>query len=95
MVQGWGAMSLDKTDQAIDALIATHDPYALRRTQEKARGRGVDIFLDDDSGLASLWGTLFATDAKALDQRLDAMASTLCEHDPRPVINAAPTPWAR
>ncbi|WP_369798465.1 DUF222 domain-containing protein [Mycobacterium sp. URHB0044] len=83
MVQGWGAMSMDKTDQAIDALIATHDPYALRRTQEKARGRAVDVFVDDDSGMATLWATLFATDAAAFDQRLDAMASTLCAHDPR------------
>src|SRR5882757_6205184 len=83
MVQQWGPMSLDKTDQAIDALIAEHDPYALRRTQEKARGRAVDVFLDDASGLATLWGTLFATDAAALDQRLDALASTVCDDDPR------------
>jgi hypothetical protein len=83
MVQEWGPMSLDKTDQAIDALIAEFDQYALRRTQEKARGRAVDVYLDDDSGLASLWGTLFATDAVALDRRLDALASTVCENDPR------------
>ncbi|MDT4998430.1 MAG: hypothetical protein QOK12_535, partial [Mycobacterium sp.] len=83
LVQQWGPMSLDKTDQAIDALIAEHDPYALRRTQSKARGRAVDVYLDDASGLATLWGTLFATDAAALDQRLDALASTVCDDDPR------------
>jgi len=83
MVQEWGPMSMDKTDRAIDALIAEYDPYALRRTQERARGRGVDVYLDDASGLASLWGTLFATDAAALDRRLDALASTVCENDPR------------
>ena len=83
MVVEWGPMSLDKTDQAIDALIAEHDPYALRRMQDKARGRAVDVFLDDDTGLAALWGTLFATDAAALDQRLDSLASTVCDDDPR------------
>jgi hypothetical protein len=83
MVQEWGPMSMDKTDQAIDALIARYDPYALRRTQDKARGRGVDVYLDDASGLASLWGTLFATDAATLDRRLDALAATVCENDPR------------
>jgi hypothetical protein len=83
VVQEWGSMSLDKTDQAIDALIAKHDPYALRRTQTKARSRAVDVFLDDASGLATLWGTLFATDAEALDQRLDALATTVCDDDPR------------
>ena len=83
MVQEWGPMSMDKTDRAIDALIAEYDPYALRRTQEKARGRGVDVYLDDASGLASLWGTLFATDAAALDRRLDALAATVCADDPR------------
>ncbi|MCW2558376.1 MAG: hypothetical protein JWP55_2340 [Mycobacterium sp.] len=83
MVQQWGPMSLDKTDQAIDALIAEHDPYALRRTQARARSRAVDVYLDDASGLASLWGTLFSTDATALDQRLDMLATTVCENDPR------------
>jgi hypothetical protein len=83
MVQQWGPMSLDKTDQAIDALIVQIDPYALRRTQDRARGRAVDVYLDDASGLGSLWGTLFATDAAALDHRLDALAATVCEKDPR------------
>ncbi|MBB5164532.1 DUF222 domain-containing protein, partial [Mycobacterium sp. AZCC_0083] len=78
-----GPMSLDKTDQEIDRLIAEHDPYALRRTQAQARGRAVDVYLDDATGLATLWGTLFATDAAAFDQRLDALASTVCDDDPR------------
>ena len=37
----WGTLSLDKTDLAIDKLIAEFDPYALRRTQDKARGRAL------------------------------------------------------
>jgi hypothetical protein len=82
-VRQWGPMSVDKTEQAIDTLIAEFDPYALPRTQDRARGRCVEVFIDDASGLANLWGTLFATDGKALDARLDGLAGTVCPHDPR------------
>jgi hypothetical protein len=82
-LQSWAPMSVDKTTAAIDALIAHHDPYAVRRTQTQARNRSVDVYLDDASGLASLWGTLFAHDAKALDKRIDTMARATCEGDPR------------
>ena len=82
-LQSWAPMSVDKTTAAIDALIAHHDPYAVRRTQAQARSRSVDVHLDDASGLASLWGTLFAHDAKALDNRVDEMARATCEGDPR------------
>jgi hypothetical protein len=34
-------------------------------------------------GMAGLAGYLHATDAAALDQRLDALAATVCENDPR------------
>jgi hypothetical protein len=76
-------MSVVKTTAAIDAFIAHHDPHAVRRTQNKARSRSVDVHLDDASGLAALWGTLFAHDAKALDNRVDAMVRAICERDPR------------
>ncbi|WP_319452157.1 MULTISPECIES: HNH endonuclease signature motif containing protein [unclassified Mycobacterium] len=82
-VQEWGPISLDKTDQAIDALITEFDPYALRRTQGNARSHSVEVYLDDASGVATLWASLFATDAKAFDERLDALAATTCDADPR------------
>lgn len=83
MVLEWGVMSLDKTDQEIDRLVAEHDPYAVRRMQNTARGRGVDVYLDDATGLVTLWATLFAPDGAAVDQRLDTIASTVCNDDPR------------
>jgi hypothetical protein len=55
----------------------------VRRTQTRARSRSLDVVIEDGSGLASLFGTLFATDAKALDGRLDALAATVCGADPR------------
>ncbi|GLP77905.1 hypothetical protein TUM20983_50150 [Mycobacterium antarcticum] len=82
-VVGWEPMSLDRTEKAIDALIARFDPLALHRTQTKARGRSVDIDVDDGSGMAQLFATLFTPDAEAFDARLDALADTVCEADPR------------
>jgi hypothetical protein len=79
----WPAMSQQKTVDAIDAFVIRHDPHALRRTQNKARGRSVDIDINDASGLACLWATLFTHDAKALDQRLGVLADTVCDSDPR------------
>ncbi len=34
-------------------------------------------------GLSHLEGTVSSPDAHALDKRLDALAATVCEHDPR------------
>jgi hypothetical protein len=34
-------------------------------------------------GLTEIHGSLFATDARALDERLNALAATVCAHDPR------------
>ncbi|OPX11729.1 DUF222 domain-containing protein, partial [Mycobacterium sp. AT1] len=79
----WGPMSADKLSKTVDALIAEVDPQAVRRTQTKARSRSMDITVDDGSGLAALFGSLFATDARALDARLDAFAETVCPADPR------------
>ncbi|MGH3642609.1 MAG: DUF222 domain-containing protein, partial [Mycobacterium sp.] len=52
-------------------------------THTKARSRSVDISIDDGTGLAILFATLFATDATALDSRLNALADTVCPADPR------------
>ncbi|MDT5339021.1 MAG: hypothetical protein QOD90_4526, partial [Mycobacterium sp.] len=82
-LQTWEPMSVDKTEQAIDAFIAQVDPHALRRTQTRARGRCVDVVIEDGSGLAAVFASLFAPDAKAFDARLNALADTVCPADPR------------
>ena len=38
---------------------------------------------EDGCGTADIEARLLATDAEALDQRLDAMATAVCEADPR------------
>lgn len=82
-LRAWAPMSQDKTEKAIDALIDKFDPHAVRRTQSQARSRSVEVTYDEASGMADLFGTLFAPDATALDTRLHALADTVCPDDPR------------
>ena len=56
-------------------------------------GRGAGAANVDDSryveivptevGMAGVFGNIHAADGAALDQRLDALAATVCGHDPR------------
>ena len=43
-----------------------------------------EIFIgQDQDGISHIEGSLFSVDAHALDQRLSALAATVCAHDPR------------
>jgi hypothetical protein len=82
----WEALSQYKLEQAIDVWVDRIDPGALRRTRYSVRGRDVSIgAASPESGTASLWGRLLATDASVLERRLTEMAHALCENDPRTV----------
>lgn len=79
-----GPLSVGKTTAAIDALIERHDPAAVRRMRDRARGR--ELVVDtkqSEGGVTALWGRLFAVDAAALDQRLTQLAHGVCDDDPR------------
>ena len=83
-VTSWGSLSAYKTQREIDYWVDRHDPAAVRRTEDRARGCHVDIHKSEDgSGIVDMEARLLATDAEALDQRLDAMAHTVCDSDPR------------
>ncbi len=80
----FGALSVSKTAQAIDAIVDRHDPAAVRRARAGGRGRDVVISpADDHSGTANLWGSLFANDAAILERRLTQLAHDVCRDDPR------------
>jgi hypothetical protein len=83
----FGPLSVNKTAQAIDAIVDRYDPAALRRTRATARSRDVVIDSADDSqaGTAALWGRLYASDAAVLDRRLMQMAHDVCDDDPRTI----------
>jgi hypothetical protein len=81
---GWGPLSQAKTHNAIDYWVDRYDPGALRRSESKARDRHVDVVpAEDGSGLAGIEGILYGHDGAVLDQRLAALAATVCHNDPR------------
>ncbi len=83
---GWDALSQYKLEQAIDVWVDRIDPAALRRTRASARSRDVSIGASNhESGTASLWGRLLATDAAVLERRLTEMAHGVCDDDPRTI----------
>ena len=67
---------------AVDQVVAKVDRDAVRRAAEAANDRFVDIDVAD-SGMAAVTGSVFATAGRALDRRLDELAATVCDADPR------------
>jgi hypothetical protein len=95
-VQQWGMFSAHKTQMQIDYWVHRYDPAALRRTEQRVRDCYADVGTPEDgSGTADVEARLLATDADALDQRLDAVANKCAARIRAPMSSAAPRPWAR
>ncbi|MEB4212399.1 HNH endonuclease signature motif containing protein, partial [Mycobacterium sp. 94-17] len=82
-VARWPSMTRGRLAARVDAVVARVDVDAVRRRAKVAADRQVWVADMEGGGLAHLEGTLWAPDAHALDQRLEALAGTVCEHDPR------------
>lgn len=80
----WPSMTRGRLASEIDRIVAKHDGEAVRRVRERARDREV-VFGDDDRGCTEISGRVLSTDADAMDQRLDALAKSVCAGDPRTV----------
>ncbi|OBH29271.1 HNH endonuclease signature motif containing protein [Mycobacterium sp. E1319] len=81
----WPSLTRGRLAAAVDKVVAHADVDAVRRRRERAAGR--EIWIGDmGDGLARIEGSLFGPDARALDQRLDALAATVCPHDPRTAV---------
>ena len=66
----------------IDKIVVTADRDALRQRIQSNADRQVGISERTD-GLCELAGTVMQLDGMALDKRLNALAATVCPHDPR------------
>ncbi len=83
-VRRWGALSITKTEDAIDALVERHDPAALRRARASVSSRTVEFGNPEDpAGITSMWARLYAPDAALIEARVEEMARSVCEADPR------------
>ena len=67
---------------AVDRVVAQVDADAVRRAAKAANDRYVDV-VADGAGIAWVEGKVFATAGNALDRRLDELAATVCDADPR------------
>jgi Domain of unknown function (DUF222) len=75
-------LSKPKLRDRIDLWVAKFDAAGVRVPRRVDDNRYVDI--DETSvGMAGVWGNIHAADGAALDKRLDALAATVCENDPR------------
>ncbi|WP_157531046.1 DUF222 domain-containing protein, partial [Mycobacterium sp. IS-1496] len=80
----WGPKSKKKTAAAIDAVVESHDPAALRRTQAAEQDRDIEFgFMGDAAGFMTVWARMYAPDGAAFEQRVHDAARTLCPDDPR------------
>ncbi|OBF60341.1 hypothetical protein A5787_20325 [Mycobacterium sp. 852002-50816_SCH5313054-b] len=82
-VARWPSMTRGRLAAQVDKIVARADADAVRRRKEHQVDREVWIGDRVQDGLAEIHGSLFASDAHALDRRLNALAATVCAHDPR------------
>jgi hypothetical protein len=78
----WMKLSGPKLRDRLDLWVAKFDPAGVRVPPSIDENRYVEI--DSTSmGMAGIWANVHALDAAALDKRLNALAATVCENDPR------------
>jgi Domain of unknown function (DUF222) len=78
----WTALSQGKLRREVDRIVAKADRDAVRRRKERVEDREV-VIVDTEDGMAAVCANVFATDGHAFEQRLDALAATVCDDDPR------------
>jgi Domain of unknown function (DUF222)/HNH endonuclease len=81
-VPRWASMTRGRLAAKVDSIVARVDADAVRRNKDRMKDREVYIW-ESEPGIAEMHGRLFGADASALDQRLDAMADSVCAKDPR------------
>ncbi|OBF34334.1 hypothetical protein A5719_25875 [Mycolicibacterium peregrinum] len=78
----WMRLSERQLRDRVDQWIAKLDPHGVRVPPPIDDGRFVQVEASSP-GMASVWANIHAADGVALSQRLDAVAATVCSHDPR------------
>ncbi|WP_039313644.1 HNH endonuclease signature motif containing protein [Mycolicibacterium setense] len=78
----WMRLSERKMRERIDQQVAKLDANGVRVPPDLTEDAFVQIE-PGSPGRATLWANIDAVDGAALDQRLDALANTVCENDPR------------
>ena len=82
-VTRWPSLTKSRLAGKIDKIVAKADADAVRRRKEHQAEREILFGNYVEGGLSEIQGSMFTTDARAVDKALDALAATVCEHDPR------------
>lgn len=82
VIPQWMKLSGPKLTDRIDQWIAKFDPDGVRVPPQIDESRYVEVG-PTVPGMGGIWASIHATDAAAFDQRLDALAATVCKDDPR------------
>jgi hypothetical protein len=83
-VRRWPSMTRGRLSAAVDRVVARADRDAVRRAREQQADREFSLW-DGGNGLTEVFGRLVTTDARVVDERLKALAHSVCERDPRTV----------
>jgi hypothetical protein len=78
----WMKLSRPKLQDRVDQWVAKFDPAGVRVPPKVDENRYFDVDAASP-GMAFASGHLRAADGAALTARLEALAATVCEHDPR------------
>src|SRR6202012_1349250 len=78
----WPSLTRGRLSMRVDAIVLRVDRDAIRRTNKEVKDRYLNVS-QSLSGIAEIYGNVLASTACALDRRLDELAGTVCEADPR------------
>lgn len=78
----WPSLTRGRLAMKVDAIVLRVDRDAIRRANKEIKDRYLNVS-KSMSGIAEVYGNVFASTAQALDRRLDELAGTVCEADPR------------
>lgn len=81
-VARWPGLTRRRLAGCVDRVVARADCDAVRRRRERQTGREFGVW-DGPGGVSEVFGRLLTTDARVVDARLDALAATVCDADPR------------
>ena len=78
----WMKLSMPKLRDRIDQWVCKFDPAGVRVPPLVDQSRYLDIEATQ-LGMAGVFGNIHAEDGAAMTERLDALAATVCDNDPR------------
>ncbi|KAA0104614.1 HNH endonuclease signature motif containing protein [Mycolicibacterium sp. P1-5] len=84
LVARWPSMTAGKLAAKIDDIVISHDPDAVRRIQDRGSERDV-TFWESSEGYVEMTARLSSPHGAALDKRLTAVATSVCDNDPRTI----------